>query len=69
MNGDGMFFPWDGSNHPQGATVSWKFIIPVGDVGPRSIDEIILMVQGGPLPVISGVITPISMVITPVTHL
>ena len=51
MNGDGMFFPWDGSNHPQGATVSWKFIIPVGDVGPtyiyRSMDEIMFMVNVG----------------------
>ena len=31
--------------------------------------EVIKCLQGGPLPVISAVITPISRVITPATHL
>ena len=45
--------------------------LQVSQVEKKSFENLIRpsLIQGGPLPVISGVITPISRVITPVTYL
>ena len=52
-----------------GGATTTKTVVEADDFAREKVQKLGKQVQGGPLPVISGVITPISRLITPVTRL